>query len=198
MVNQYFAHSFNRNWQQLLPFLNQRKGENDSRKYFMIKSPKRVLPTRRDSNPQPPDHQSDASNQATEAGRHWDDSNEYTQHTIISKEDRQDIFKLFPFASWPGAKINPERLELPLSRTNFHVPPPPSTQTAHIAVAKSSFQMNIFLIYPQKNLYCRYSLEVPQRGTSNEYLQHMFLWINKKTIINFWLTKMLSLELSSE
>ena len=37
MVNQYCAHSFARNWQ--LFFLNQRKGENDRRKYFMIKSP---------------------------------------------------------------------------------------------------------------------------------------------------------------
>ena len=35
MVNQYWRHSFARNWQ--LPFLNQRKGENDHRKYFMIK-----------------------------------------------------------------------------------------------------------------------------------------------------------------
>ena len=35
MVNQYCAHSFTRNWQ--LPFLNQWKGENDRRKYFMIK-----------------------------------------------------------------------------------------------------------------------------------------------------------------
>ena len=34
---QYCAHSFPRNLQ--LPFLNQRKGENDCRKYFMIKSP---------------------------------------------------------------------------------------------------------------------------------------------------------------
>ena len=35
-VNQYCAHSFTRNWQ--LPFLNQRKGDNDWRKYFMITS----------------------------------------------------------------------------------------------------------------------------------------------------------------
>ena len=33
-VNKYCAHSFTRNWQ--LPFLNQWKGENDCRKYFMI------------------------------------------------------------------------------------------------------------------------------------------------------------------
>ena len=43
MVNQYCAHSFARNWQ--LPFLNQRKGENDRRKYFMINLHERMLPT---------------------------------------------------------------------------------------------------------------------------------------------------------
>ena len=36
-VNQCCAHSFARNWQ--LPFLNQRNGESDRRKYFMINSP---------------------------------------------------------------------------------------------------------------------------------------------------------------
>ena len=41
--NQYCAHSFARNWQ--LPFLNQRKGENDRRKYFMINLHERMLPT---------------------------------------------------------------------------------------------------------------------------------------------------------
>ena len=39
MINQYRAHSFARNWQ--LPFLNQRKGENDRRKYFATKSPQK-------------------------------------------------------------------------------------------------------------------------------------------------------------
>ena len=43
MVNQYCAYSFARNWQ--LPFLYQRKGENDRRKYFMINLHKRMLPT---------------------------------------------------------------------------------------------------------------------------------------------------------
>ena len=41
MVNQYCAHSFTRNWQ--LSFWTQRKGENDHRKYFMIKSPWKTL-----------------------------------------------------------------------------------------------------------------------------------------------------------
>ena len=30
--------------------------------------------------------------------------------------------ELSPFASWPGAVINPQWLELPMSRTNFHGP----------------------------------------------------------------------------
>ena len=34
-----------------------------------------------------------------------------------------------------------------------------------------------------------YSIEAPQRGTSNEYPQHMFLLRNKKNIDTFWLKK---------
>ena len=33
------------------------------------------------------------------------------------------------------------------------------------------------------NIRCGYSFEVPHRGTSNEYPQHMFLWRNEKTIM---------------
>ena len=36
---------------------------------------------------------------------------------------------------------------------------------------------------------CGYSLEVPQRGTFNEYPQHMFSSRNKKNIDTFWLKK---------
>ena len=43
VVKQYCAHSFTRNWQ--LRFLNQRKRENDCRKYFMINLHERMLPT---------------------------------------------------------------------------------------------------------------------------------------------------------
>ena len=42
MVNQYCAHSSARNWQ--LPFLNQKKGENDRTKYFLINLYERMLP----------------------------------------------------------------------------------------------------------------------------------------------------------
>ena len=42
-VNQYWAHSFPRNWQ--LPFLEQRKEENNRRKYLMVNLNKSMLPT---------------------------------------------------------------------------------------------------------------------------------------------------------
>ena len=56
--HQYCAHSFARNWQ--LPFLNQQKGENDCRKYFMIKSRWKKAADPKGLNLQPPDHQLDA------------------------------------------------------------------------------------------------------------------------------------------
>ena len=37
-------------------------------------------------------------------------------------KDQKDIPKLSPFASWPGIMINPQWLELPMSRTYFHGP----------------------------------------------------------------------------
>ena len=43
-----------------------------------------------------------------------------TYHYCI--EDRKDFPKLSPFASWPGAMINPHWLELSMSWTNFHGP----------------------------------------------------------------------------
>ena len=33
----------------------------------------------------------------------------------------------------------------------------------------------MFFLFLNKNICCGYSLEVPRRGTSNEYPQHMFL-----------------------
>ena len=53
---------------------------------------------------------------------HRSDSNEYTQHTNHCVENRKDFPKLSPFASSTGAMINPQWLELPMSRTNFHGP----------------------------------------------------------------------------
>ena len=52
---------------------------------------------------------------------HQGDSYVETLHTIILL-DREDILKLFIFASVPGAMINIHWLELPMSRTNFYGP----------------------------------------------------------------------------
>ena len=52
---------------------------------------------------------------------HRGDSNEYSQHTIIVNEIKK-IPKVSLFASSPGSMINPQWLELPMSRTNFHGP----------------------------------------------------------------------------
>ena len=41
LIFRFCAHSFTRNWQ--LPFLNQRKGENDLGKYFMINLYENIL-----------------------------------------------------------------------------------------------------------------------------------------------------------
>ena len=52
-----------------MPFLNQQKGENDRRKYFMTSLHERMLPTSAGLHPRPPGLQlDDASNWATEAG----------------------------------------------------------------------------------------------------------------------------------
>ena len=53
---------------------------------------------------------------------HRGDSHEYNQtyHDFI--EDRKDTPKLFQFASFPGAMINPQWLELAMSRTNLYGP----------------------------------------------------------------------------
>ena len=48
-------------------------------------------------------------------------SNEYTTYHYCI-EDGKDFPKLSPFASSPGAMINPQWFELPTSRTNFHGP----------------------------------------------------------------------------
>ena len=57
-----------------------------------------------------------------------------------------------------------------------------------IVLDKIGYQANSFLI-SRKNICCGYSLEVPQRGASNEYPQHMFLSRSKKNIDTFWLKK---------
>ena len=62
------------------------------------------------------------------------------------------------------------------------------TSRINIGLDKSGYQVNVFL-FLNENISCGYSLEVPCRGASNEYPQHMFSSINKKNIDIFWLKK---------
>ena len=41
---------------------------------------------------------------------------------LIYRKSRKDIPKSSPFGSCPGAMVNPQWLELSMSRTNFHGP----------------------------------------------------------------------------
>ena len=53
-----------------------------------------------------------------------------------------------------------------------------SAHLKHHAEVPLKSTQNMF----SKNICCRYSLEVPCRGASDEYPQHMFSWSNKKNI----------------
>ena len=57
-----------------------------------------------------------------------------------------------------------------------------------ITLDNRAIQMNIYF-FLHENICCRYSLEVPQRGASNKYPQHMFSWINKNIYICFLVGK---------
>ena len=63
----------------------------------------------------------------------------------------------------------------------------------HLKVKGKTFMLQITYFSTEKSWYfsyfstktcCGYSLEVPQRGTSNEYPQRTFLWRSKK---NMWI-----------
>ena len=43
-----------------------------------------------------------------------------------------------------------------------------------------------FFLFLHQNIYCGYTLEVPQQGTSNVYSQHMF-WCKNKKKISTWM-----------
>ena len=92
-------------------------------------------------------------------------------------EDREDFSILSSFASWPGAMINPQWLELSITKTNlFKYTEKFYYQKLKIFSDKNS---DIFHISAQ-NIDCGYSLEPPRWGGSNEYPQSMFLNRNKK------------------
>ena len=51
-------------------------------------------------------------------------------------------------------------------------------------IAFVSPKVLISFLFLHKNVCCGYSLEVPQRGTSDEYPQHTFLWRNKEYLLD--------------
>ena len=55
--------------------------------------------------------------------------------------------------------------------------------TYPIYIALDAFfnqKISIFFLFLDKNIRCRYSLEAPRGGASNEYPERMFSSINKK------------------
>ena len=65
------------------------------------------------------------------------------------------------------------------------VPVQEANSHSFIATDKALFfirKMLIFL-FLNKNICCRYSLEAPRRGASNEYPQHTYSSRNKKNIM---------------
>ena len=58
-----------------------------------------------------------------------------------------------------------------------------------VAIAPDERVSGKYFSYFSMKTCCGYSLEMPHRGTSNEYPQHMFSWRNKKNSNTFWLEK---------
>ena len=59
----------------------------------------------------------------------------------------------------------------------------------HLQSPRYGVPRKLFFLFLHENVCCGYSLEVPRRGASNEYPQHMFSCRIKKNINTFWLKK---------
>ena len=130
-----------------MPFLNQRKGENDRRKYFMINLHERMLPISTGVEP---------ATSWSPVGRRIQLSNDlgycirlFTLEVLSQVKQMAIHYQNMPIQIY--WKVNHRKIE------NFQT--------------KNS---NIFHISAQ-NIDCGYSLEPPRRGGSNEYPQSMFL-----------------------
>ena len=57
--------------------------------------------------------------------------------------------------------------------------------TENFTTKNENFQIKILIFFPisAQNIDCKYSLEPPRRGGSNEYSQSKFLSRNKKNIV---------------
>ena len=89
------AQSFARNWQ--LSVLNQRKRENDRRKYFMINLQERVLPDSAGIEPATPDHHSDGI-RLSHRGRQKEQAKDKSLFNVRSW--RSIIYDNFWIATW--------------------------------------------------------------------------------------------------
>ena len=93
------------------------------------------------------------------------DSNKYTQYTFNCIKDRKDFPKLSPFASWLGTMINPQWLELPMSRTIFHGP-------------KDVWAIEVWLYYDETKHMAQWHSEA--RGRTN---MGSTTWLSRQKIV---------------
>ena len=158
MVYQYCTYSFARNWQ--LPFLNQRKGENDHRKYFMINLHEECCRPR----------------QVMESATSWSPvghaSNEPPRPAVgtistymgynKTKKNNSRLLKYTVEHGWLEHQwlVYHGKFELVLE----------FLWNSSDSSRKQIFK-EIFLFYCEI-AYCVYSLELPHWGDSNEYTQH--------------------------
>ena len=138
------AHSFARNWQ--LPFLNQRKGENDPRKYFMINLHGRMLPDPAGIEPTTPDHQSDT--QPTEPPRPADGCQYIALHAYDYTYTCTSVHILFPCDDFI-------RIPLILLKLTSHVME--KDPLSHMQTAKVQACLRIRAVSPDTMLFAHVS-----------------------------------------
>ena len=171
-----------RNWQ--LPFSNQQKEKN--RKYFMINLHERILPTRRVSNRQSPDHQSDMHPiEPSRLAIHMKCQDLFSMRFFVL------FFKLSSTAVVTGALRcpNPHTLydnnnsatwysESSLQRLHLFPKTLPLKWICYCTeylmsrlICKKGF---VSFLFPKRTC-SEYLLESPHWGYSNKYPKHMFL-----------------------
>ena len=90
------------------------------------------------------------------------------QHTIILlKTEKTSVLLLFPFVSWSGAVINPHRVEIPMSRMNFHGP----KDDRAIEIRLYQFFLPFLVMITQEYVCKEYVWSVPV--TVKMFLQHL-------------------------
>ena len=123
-------------------------------------------------------HENVCCGYSLEAAR-WATFNEYPQYKFLWR-NKNNIMRLPTRTAPPtllsGAMGYPSYLELCHNHSSSWSPDRASDKAFFFVKWKV---LSIVLLSPQKRMLW-YSLEVPHRGASNEYPQHMLLWRNKK------------------